>query len=311
MDAHNLSDVKNYFLNLQDIICDGLSKEDCNASFQENTWQREEGGGGRSRILSNGAVFEKAGVNFSHVLGKALPKTASDARPNLADWNFEATGVSLVIHPNNPYVPTAHANVRFFIATKEDAEPIWWFGGGLDLTPYYGFEEDCIDWHQAAYKACLPYGSQVYERFKTACDKYFYLPHRQEHRGIGGLFFDDLYKWGFLKSFAFTQEIGDLFLKAYRPIVARRKATPYGNEEKAFQNYRRGRYVEFNLLYDRGTQFGLQSGGATESILMSMPPQANWLYQWQPKPGSKEDDLYKKFLVAKHWIAPNVLTETT
>lgn len=308
MDKPNLLDVKSYFLNLQDIICQGLSDEDGKMGFQENIWQHAQGGGGRTRILTNGGVFEKAGVNFSHVKGKTLPQSATKARPYLTGWEFEATGVSLVIHPNNPYVPTAHANMRFFIATKAGVDPVWWFGGGLDLTPYYGFDEDCIAWHQAAYHVCLPYGSQVYDKYKKGCDEYFYLKHRQEPRGIGGLFFDDLYKWGFLKSFAFTQEIGDLFLKAYRPIVAKRKSMLYGDREKAFQRYRRGRYVEFNLLYDRGTLFGLQSGGAVESILMSMPPQADWHYQWQPEPGSKEEQLYREFLVTKDWLAPSELT---
>lgn len=303
MDKPNLLDVKNYFLNLQDILCQGLSEEDGKTGFQETVWQHQPGGGGRTRILTQGAVFEKAGVNFSHVKGRTLPKSATTARPYLVGWEFEATGVSLVIHPSNPYVPTAHANVRFFMATKEGADPVWWFGGGLDLTPYYGFVDDCITWHQAAYQVCLPYGANVYHQYKKACDQYFYLPHRQEPRGIGGLFFDDLYKGGFLKSFAFTQEIGDLFLKAYRPIVAKRKTMLYGDREKAFQRYRRGRYVEFNLLYDRGTLFGLQSGGAVESILMSLPPQADWHYQWQAEPGSKEERLYQDFLVSKDWLS--------
>ncbi len=303
MDKPNLLDVKNYFLNLQDIICRGLSEEDGKACFQETVWQHKQGGGGRTRILTEGAVFEKAGVNFSHVTGTTLPKSATAARPYLAGWAFEATGISLVIHASNPYVPTAHANVRFFIATKEGVDPVWWFGGGLDLTPYYGFVDDCVAWHQAAYEACLPYGANLYHQYKKACDNYFYLPHRQEPRGIGGLFFDDVYKGGFLKSFALTQEIGDLFLKAYRPIVAKRKTTLYGDREKAFQHYRRGRYVEFNLLYDRGTLFGLQSGGAVESILMSLPPQANWHYQWQAEPGSKEEQLCRDFLVAKDWLS--------
>ena len=309
MNKPNINEVKEYFINLQDIICNGLSNEDGKASFTEKSWQHKEGGGGHTRVLTNGAVFEKAGVNFSHVKGKALPKSATLARPYLNGWEFEATGVSLVIHPHNPYVPTSHANVRFFMATKHDADPVWWFGGGLDLTPYYGFQEDCVAWHQSASNACQKYGHYVYDQYKKACDNYFYLPHRKEPRGIGGLFFDDLYKWGFLKSFAFTQEIGDLFLKAYRPIVAKRKSLLYGDKEKAFQRYRRGRYVEFNLLYDRGTMFGLQSGGAVESILMSMPPQADWQYDWQPVPGSEEEKLYKEFLVTKDWITPTKLND--
>lgn len=302
-------EVKEYFINLQDIICQRLAAEDGKSSFVENTWQHKEGGGGLTRVLANGKVFEKAGVNFSHVKGESLPKSASSTRPFLNGWNFEAIGVSLVIHPHNPYVPTSHANVRFFMAAKEGTDPVWWFGGGLDLTPYYGFEEDCLSWHEAAYDACQKYGPHVYERYKKACDNYFYLPHRKEERGIGGLFFDDLYKWGYLKSFAFTQEIGDLFLKAYLPIVARRKHMLYGNKEKAFQRYRRGRYVEFNLLYDRGTMFGLQSGGAIESILMSMPPQVDWHYNWQPEPGSKEESFSRDFLVAKDWITPAKLSD--
>lgn len=307
MNKPNLKEVKEYFINLQDIICKGLSSEDGKEDFQEKSWQHKEGGGGRTRVLTNGAVFERAGVNFSHVKGKALPKSATAERPYLKGWEFEATGVSLVIHPHNPYVPTSHANVRFFMASKEGVDPVWWFGGGLDLTPYYGFHEDCTHWHQAAYEACKKYGHKVYDRYKRACDNYFYLPHRKEPRGIGGLFFDDLYKWGFLKSFAFTQEIGDLFLRAYLPIVAKRKSILYGDREKSFQRYRRGRYVEFNLLYDRGTLFGLQSGGAVESILMSMPPQADWQYDWQPEFGSNEEALYREFLVAKDWITPTKL----
>lgn len=302
MNQPNMADVKDYFKNLQDIICSGLEIEDGKANFEEDNWIRPQGGGGITRVMQNGAVFEKAGVNFSYVKGKSLPKTASQDRSFLEGWEFEATGVSLVIHPQNPYVPTSHANVRFFKATKPGSEPVWWFGGGLDLTPYYGFEEDCVYWHKSAFDSCEIYGEDLYQKYKKNCDQYFYLKHREEPRGIGGLFFDDLYKPGFLKSFAFTQEIGDLFLKAYLPIVSRRKDTPYGERQKNFQRYRRGRYVEFNLLYDRGTAFGLQSGGAIESILMSLPPQADWVYKWHPDYGTEERELYDKFLVNKDWL---------
>lgn len=298
----SLVDVQSYFMNLQDVICLGLETEDGKGTFQEDNWTHQQGGGGRTRVLTNGAVFEKAGVNFSHVKGKSLPKSATASRAYLEGWEFEATGVSLVIHPENPYVPTSHANVRFFIASKPGAQSVWWFGGGLDLTPYYGFEEDCIYWHQKASDACSRYGEGLYEKYKKNCDDYFYLKHRNEPRGIGGLFFDDLYEPGFLKSFAFTQEIGDLILKAYQPIVAKRKNIPYGERQKAFQRYRRGRYVEFNLIYDRGTLFGLQSGGATESILMSLPPQADWIYKWCPERGTEESALYENFLIAKDWL---------
>lgn len=302
MNQPDIIKVKNYFINLQDIICKGLEREDGSAIFKEDNWIRPQGGGGITRVLSNGSVFEKAGVNFSYVKGKSLPKSATKDRAFLEGWEYEATGVSLVIHPKNPYVPTSHANVRFFKATKPEMEPVWWFGGGLDLTPYYGFEEDCIYWHQCAFDACSIYGKDLYQKYKKNCDEYFYIKHRDEPRGIGGLFFDDLYKPGFLKSFAFTQEIGDLFLKAYLPIVSRRKQLPYGERQKSFQRYRRGRYVEFNLLYDRGTVFGLQSGGAIESILMSLPPQADWTYRWHPADGTEEKELYDKFLVVKDWL---------
>lgn len=297
-----IADVKNYFLNLQDIICQGLVEEDGKGTFQEDLWFPEQGGKGRTRVLTQGAVFERAGVNFSHVKGNILPKSATLNRPEVAGCPFEAMGISLVIHPNNPFVPTSHANLRFFQALKAEGEPIWWFGGGFDLTPYYGFEEDCIHWHQIAAKACSPFGEAVYSKYKKWCDEYFYLKHRQEPRGIGGLFFDDLNEWGFLKSFAFVQSVGDHFLAAYKPIVAKRKATPFSDCHRAFQLYRRGRYVEFNLLYDRGTLFGLQSGGRIESILMSMPPKASWQYDWKPEIGSQEETLYQNFLTAKEWI---------
>lgn len=298
----NIEDVKSYFQNLQDIICNGLSEEDGKKQFKEDVWKHRQGGGGRTRVLRNGAVFESAGVNFSHIIGDKLPASATAQRPELAGRHFIATGISLVIHPDNPFIPTTHANLRFFSAFDKDKAPIWWFGGGFDLTPYYGFEEDCIYWHQTARNACSPYGEKIYEKYKKWCDEYFYLKHRQEPRGIGGLFFDDLNEWGFLKSFAFTQSVGDHFLKAYRPIVQKRKEIAYSDKHKAFQLYRRGRYVEFNLIYDRGTLFGLQSGGRTESILMSLPPQVSWGYNWHPDPNSEEAKLYQAFLINKNWL---------
>ncbi len=293
--------VRDYFLGLQDAICDALAQLDGNA-FVEDAWQREAGGGGRSRVLADGAVFEQAGVNFSHVFGDGLPPTATARRPELAGRGFQALGISLVIHPRNPYVPTSHANVRFFLAEAPDAEPVWWFGGGFDLTPFYPFAEDCRHWHQTAHDAVSPFGSDLYPRFKSWCDDYFYLPHREEARGIGGLFFDDYDEGGFANAFALTQAVGDAYIKAYLPIVERRKDTPYGERERAFQLYRRGRYVEFNLLHDRGTKFGIQSGGRTESILMSMPPLARWEYGFQPAPGSPEAALTRDFLQPREWI---------
>ncbi|MBS0285796.1 MAG: oxygen-dependent coproporphyrinogen oxidase [Proteobacteria bacterium] len=296
-------EVKNYFSNLQDIICRTLEQEDGQGKFHEDIWLYGQGGGGRTRVIQNGAVFESAGVNLSSIHGYSLPKSATLMRPNMAGEEYQATGISLVIHPNNPFVPTTHANLRFFRVGGADKEPVWWFGGGFDLTPYYGFEEDCRHWHQMAYEACQPYGEGVYEKYKKWCDDYFYLKHREEPRGIGGLFFDDLNEGGFIKSFAFIQSVGDYFLKAYRPIVEKRKKMPFTQQNKDFQLYRRGRYVEFNLLYDRGTLFGLQSGGRTESILMSMPPKASWQYNWHPEVKSAEDDLYKNYLVAKNWLS--------
>jgi coproporphyrinogen III oxidase len=294
--------VKNYLLELQDAICAGLEAEDGRNRFREDSWERAAGGGGCSRVMEDGAVFEKAGINFSHVYGEGLPPSATAHRPELAGRSFQAMGVSLVIHPHNPYVPTSHANVRFFIAEKTGVDPVWWFGGGFDLTPYYGFDEDCVHWHQAARSACTPFGDDVYPRFKQWCDEYFFLKHRNEPRGIGGLFFDDLNEWGFEQSFAFMRSVGDHYLPAYRPIVARHKATPYGERERDFQLYRRGRYVEFNLVYDRGTLFGLQSGGRTESILMSLPPLVKWRYDWQPDAGSDEARLYEQYLKPKNWL---------
>lgn len=295
--------VKSYLLQLQDSICDALSAADGEASFITDEWQRPEGGGGRSRVLTDGAVFEKAGVNFSHVEGANLPPSASASRPELAGRSYEAMGVSLVIHPLNPYVPTSHANVRFFIASKPGEEPIWWFGGGYDLTPYYGDREDCVSWHQVAAAACAPFGDDVYPRFKTWCDEYFYLKHRDEPRGVGGLFFDDLNEWGFDTCFAFMQAVGDSYIPAYLPIVERNKARAYGERERQFQLYRRGRYVEFNLVFDRGTHFGLQSGGRTEAILMSLPPLVRWEYDYTPQPGSPEAQLTEYFLRDRDWLA--------
>ncbi|MDJ0877574.1 MAG: oxygen-dependent coproporphyrinogen oxidase [Halieaceae bacterium] len=295
--------VKQYLLSLQDSICGGLELEDGGARFLEDGWEREEGGGGRSRVLADGTVFEKAGVNFSHVTGASLPPSASAQRPELAGRSFQAMGVSLVIHPHNPYVPTSHANVRLFVAEKPGEEPVWWFGGGFDLTPYYGFEEDCVHWHQVAADACAPFGDEVYGRYKAWCDDYFYLKHRGEPRGIGGLFFDDLNEWDFKTCFGFMQAVGDAYLKAYLPIVQRRREIEYGERERQFQLYRRGRYVEFNLVYDRGTLFGLQSDGRTEAILMSLPPLVRWEYDYHPEPGSAEAKLTEEFLTSRDWLA--------
>lgn len=294
--------VKQYLLDLQDRICHALQLEDDRSRFAEENWIREEGGGGRSRVIVDGSVFEKGGVNFSHVYGTQLPPSATAARPELAGRSFEAMGVSLVIHPENPYVPTSHANVRFFIAEKEGEEPVWWFGGGYDLTPYYGNEDDCRHWHQTARAACQPFGPEIYPRFKQWCDEYFFLKHRNEPRGVGGLFFDDYNQAGFEQSFALTRAVGDSYIDAYLPIVRRRKHVPWGERERQFQLYRRGRYVEFNLVYDRGTLFGLQTGGRTESILMSLPPLVRWEYNWQPEPGSAEAELYQLYLQPRHWV---------
>lgn len=297
-----LEQVKDYLLKLQDDICLGLEVADGKASFVEDLWQREQGGGGRTRVMSEGGVFEKGGVNFSHVYGENLPASATQSRPELAGRTFQAMGVSLVMHPHNPYVPTSHANVRFFIAEKEGEEPIWWFGGGYDLTPYYPYAEDCRDWHRVAHAACEPFGEEVYPRFKQWCDEYFYLKHRNETRGVGGLFFDDLNEWGFEKSFALMRSVGDSYLDAYVPIVNRRAGQAYGERERQFQLYRRGRYVEFNLVFDRGTLFGLQSGGRTESILMSLPPLVRWEYQYEPESGSDEARLTEDFLKPNDWL---------
>ena len=297
-----IDSVRQYLLSLQDDICRQLEEEDGTGRFLEDSWERNAGGGGRSRVLTDGAVIEKGGVNFSHVFGDALPPSATAARPELAGRHFQAMGVSLVIHPHNPYVPTSHANVRLFVAEKAGEEPVFWFGGGYDLTPYYGFDEDCRDWHRTAKAACEPFGEHVYADYKKWCDDYFYLPHRNEPRGIGGLFYDDLSEGGFDRCFDFMRAVGDSYIEAYRPLVARRKHTPYGEREREFQLYRRGRYVEFNLVYDRGTIFGLQSKGRTESILMSLPPLVRWEYDWQPQVGSAEARLTEHFLTARDWV---------
>jgi coproporphyrinogen III oxidase len=297
-----IEQVKSYLLQLQNTICSELEALDGRARFMEDAWDRSAGGGGITRVLTQGKVFAKAGVNFSHVSGENLPSSASAHRPELSGRKFSALGISLVIHPENPYVPTSHANVRFFIAEKENAAPVWWFGGGFDLTPYYGFKEDCKHWHQTAQQACQLFGDSIYPKFKKWCDEYFFIKHRNEARGIGGLFFDDYNELSFDHSFALMQSIGDHYIKAYAPIVARRLDHPFSAREKAFQNYRRGRYVEFNLVYDRGTLFGLQSGGRTESILMSLPPDVSWAYNWQPEEQSPEAKLYTDFLPARDWV---------
>ncbi|EEX64198.1 coproporphyrinogen III oxidase [Vibrio metoecus] len=296
--------VKSFLLQLQDQICQQLEAADGQAQFIEDAWQREPGeklgGGGRTRVMRGGAVFEQGGVNFSHVFGEQMPGSATAHRPELAGRRFEAMGVSLVMHPKNPYVPTSHANVRFFIAEKEGEAPIWWFGGGFDLTPFYPFVEDCQFWHHTAKNLCAPFGADIYNQHKVWCDRYFYLPHRNETRGIGGLFFDDLNEWPFEQCFAYMQAVGEGYTQAYVPIVEKRKNTPFTERERQFQLYRRGRYVEFNLVLDRGTLFGLQTGGRTESILMSMPPLARWEYAYQPESGTPEAQL-SEFLVPREW----------
>jgi coproporphyrinogen III oxidase len=294
--------VSRYLLKLQDNICQALEQVDQQNIFREDQWTREEGGGGRSRVMEEGAVFEKAGINFSHVQGARLPASATAHRPELAGRSFQAMGVSLVIHPRNPYAPTSHANVRFFVAEKPGSEPVWWFGGGFDLTPYYGYRDDAVHWHQTARQACEPFGDDIYPRFKTWCDEYFFLRHRNEPRGVGGLFFDDYNEPGFERSFALMRSIGDHYVPAYVPIVERRMHQPWGDREREFQLYRRGRYVEFNLVYDRGTLFGLQTGGRTESILMSLPPLVSWRYDWHPQAGSPEAELYEVFLKPRDWV---------
>ncbi len=293
--------VLDYFLNLQERIVESLQHVD-GKNFLHDSWQRPEGGGGISCVIEEGNVFERGGVNFSHVTGDRLPPSASAGRPELAGRGFEAAGVSLVLHPRNPYAPTVHMNVRCFMAKKAGETPVWWFGGGMDLTPYYGFIDDAEHFHRTCKEALMPFGSDLHPRFKTWCDEYFYLKHRNEPRGVGGIFFDDFNELGIDQSFGMTRSVGDHFLKAYLPILQRRINTPYGERERDFQAYRRGRYVEFNLVYDRGTLFGLQSGGRTESILMSMPPIVKWRYDWRPEANSPEAQLYSDFLTAKDWL---------
>jgi coproporphyrinogen III oxidase len=300
-----LQQVQQFLQQLQDDICASLQQADGKGQFVEDAWQRAEGGGGRSRVLTNGAVFEQAGVNYSHVYGAQMPASATAHRPELAGRSFHACGVSLVLHPHNPHLPTTHANVRFFIAEKADEESVWWFGGGFDLTPYYPYEEDVQHWHSVAKAAVDPFGEKYYPAYKKWCDDYFYLKHRNETRGVGGLFFDDLNALGFEHSFGLMRAVGEAFLPAYLPLITRRKDIPYTEQQRQFQLYRRGRYVEFNLVYDRGTLFGLQSGGRTESILMSMPPLVRWQYGYQPAPGSPEDQLYQRYLQPQDWLSLN------
>ncbi|MEO6075347.1 MAG: oxygen-dependent coproporphyrinogen oxidase [Dokdonella sp.] len=299
-DSH-IDEVGNWLRGLQDRICAAIERADGKARFVEDQWQRDEGGGGRTRILRDGNVFEQAGVGFSRVMGTRLPPSATAHRPELAGRTWTATGVSLVFHPLNPYLPTTHANVRYFEAIADGEEPVWWFGGGFDLTPFYPFDEDIVHWHQTASDLCAPFGDDLYARYKRECDDYFVIKHRNETRGIGGLFFDDVNAAGFEQSFAFLRAVGDGFLDAYLPIVERRKDTPYGDREREFQLYRRGRYVEFNLVYDRGTLFGLQSGGRAESILMSLPPRLRYEYGYSPEPGSAEARL-ADYLRPRDWL---------
>jgi coproporphyrinogen III oxidase len=296
----NIDQVKDYLQTLQNRICAELEQVDGAADFAKDRWDRAGGGGGESRVLSDGNVFEQAGVGFSHVFGDEMPPSATKHRPELAGKKFQAVGVSLVLHPRNPYIPTTHANFRFFSAGEK--QPVWWFGGGYDLTPYYPFMEDVVHWHETARAACTPFGGDRYAKYKDWCDEYFYLKHRDETRGVGGLFFDDVNEPDFDQSFAFLRSVGDSFLGAYKPIVKRRQQHPYGDRQRNFQLYRRGRYVEFNLIYDRGTLFGLQSGGRTESILMSLPPQVRWEYNWRPEAGSAEEQLYRDYLRPRDWL---------
>ena len=297
----NIAGVKNFLTELQELIVERIEQVD-GKTFRRDSWNRPEGGGGMSCVIEEGNVLERGGVNFSHVYGKGLPPSATAARPELAGRSFQAMGVSLVFHPRNPYAPTVHMNVRFFVAEKEGQDPVWWFGGGMDLTPYYGFEEDAVHFHQTCRNALQPFGPDYHPKFKKWCDEYFYLRHRREPRGVGGIFFDDLNAPDFETCFNLTESVGDHFLSAYVPILERRLDTPYGERERDFQAYRRGRYVEFNLVYDRGTLFGLQSGGRTESILMSLPPIVKWRYDWHPEKGSPEDKLYTDFLTGRDWV---------
>jgi coproporphyrinogen III oxidase len=293
--------VKPFLIGLQQSLVEALAGMDGHA-FRRDEWARPEGGGGITQVLEDGELFERAGVNFSHVSGTQLPLSASAARPELAGRSFQAMGVSLVLHPRNPYVPTAHMNVRWFLAERPDAPAVWWFGGGADLTPYYPFVEDVRHFHRTWRDALAPFGPGCYARYKQWCDEYFHLRHRAEPRGVGGIFFDDLNEPDFDTSFALARSVGGHFLPAYGPLVERRRGLAYGERERAFQAYRRGRYVEFNLVYDRGTLFGLQSGGRAESILMSLPPRVEWRYDWKPEPGSREEKLYTEFLVPKDWV---------
>ena len=299
-----IEQVEKYLLNLQNDICEEFGGLDAKSSFDKDVWERKDGrGSGITRVITNGSLFEKGGVNFSIISGDNMPKSATELRPELAGRKYTALGISLVLHPDNPFIPTTHANVRFFIAENEEEEPLWWFGGGFDLTPYYGFEEDAIHWHKIASKACEPFGEKVYEKYKKWCDDYFYLSHRDEQRGIGGLFFDDLNEGGFDSCFEFMKSIGNHFVEAYKPIVLKRQETPYTEKQKDFQLFRRGRYVEFNLVQDRGTLFGLQSGGRTESILMSLPPKVKWIYQFNISPNSEEEKLTNYYLKPRDWIS--------
>jgi coproporphyrinogen III oxidase len=298
----NIEPIKQYLLDLQKKICSMLEQEDGQGAFRRDAWEHHTGGGGMTAVLENGALIEKAGVNFSHVQGTQLPAASTKRYPDLAHAGFQALGISTVIHPLNPYVPTCHMNVRHIQVKREDGNVTWWFGGGFDLTPYYGFTEDCIHWHKTAKAACDPFGENIYTQYKSWADRYFFLPHRQEPRGIGGIFFDDLNEWEFERCFEFMRSVGDRFIQAYQPIVAKRKSHPFGERERQFQQYRRGRYVEFNLLYDRGTLFGLQSGGRTESILMSLPPTVAWLYDYQATPDTSEANFIPDFLTPRAWV---------
>ena len=298
--APDIKALQHYLESWQQRLCAAIRNLDDTGTWREDNWQHQSGGGGRSRALAEGAVFEKAGINYSGIRGEQLTAAATTMRPELAGQPFQAMGVSLVLHPRNPYIPTVHCNLRFFMTGSKP--PTWWFGGGYDLTPYYPFYEDVVAWHRAAYNACLPFGATVYRRFKKNCDDYFFLPHRNETRGVGGLFFDDLNEWGWTRSFDFVRAVGDSFFPPYEAIVKRRQTIAYGQRQRDFQAYRRARYVEFNLVYDRGTLFGLQSKGRTESILMSMPPNARWIYGWQPAAGSAENDLYSTYLQPQDWL---------
>ena len=302
IDSADASAVKGYLNELQDRITASIEKLD-SVKFRRDAWVRPEGGGGESRILSDGAVFERAGVSVSHVFGEKMPPSASIQRPEIAGAPFEAMGLSLVFHPRHPHAPTTHCNVRFLIARPAGSPEVWWFGGGFDLTPYYPYDEDVLHWHRCARDACQPFGTDVYEKYKAWCDRYFFLPHRNETRGVGGLFFDDLNEGAFNRCFAFQRSIGEHFLPAFLPILERRRDLPYGDRERQFQLYRRGRYVEFNLVLDRGTLFGLQSRGRTESILMSLPPTVRWEYDWHPAPGSPEARLYEDFLRPRDYLS--------